>query len=346
MTSHKYVNLFFKIVIAFSIFHLIIWNLYTKYIFAPKENHYVGDAGRMSYQVDSLYPRENINTLPKHHINFNPNEKNVDVLTIGDSFSNGIVQGKNPYYQDYIATIHNSKVMNIQNPTDGFFQTILKLDKLGVLDNIGVKHIIIELVERSITSFASNIDFNPSVTEDYLSTIAAPKFQRSFDHIFINRLNYNALIYNILYDYDSKAYFSKIRKFKLDNDYFSVKDSDILLSYEEDIKKIKDINLDIVERINNNFNTIQKILKKKNIKLYFMPAVDKYNLYSDFVIDNKFPKSTFFELIRLMKKDYVFIDTKAILLSEIKNGKKDVYYSDDTHWSYKASEKIVNSIVF
>jgi len=37
---------------------------------------------------------------------------------------------------------------------------------------------------------------------------------------------------------------------------------------------------------------------------------------------------------------YKFIDTKKILTRMIDNNITDVYYSDDTHWSWKASQEI------
>lgn len=79
-----------------------------------------------------------------------------------------------------------------------------------------------------------------------------------------------------------------------------------------------------------------------------MPAVDKYNLYRDNMLNKeKYPKSDFFEYLEGLKKDYIFIDTKKIFIDEL-NSKNiiDLYYSDDTHWSYKARELIVDKIEF
>lgn len=346
MKTKKYIKLFLYIVVAFSLFHFVIWNLFTKHIFDIGDDYYIGDAGRMSYQVDSLFLRKNENNLTKKHINFDVNEKNVDVITIGDSFSNGIVQGKNPFYQDYIATLKNLKVMNIQNPTDNFIDAIIKLHKLGVLKKLDVKYVIIEGVERSIATFARDIDFDVKIEDTYLDNLVRPNFNRKFDHTFINRLNYNALLYNILYNYNSKAYLSNIHKFRLNGDYFSVKDSDILLCYDKDIKSVKTISQEVVEKINNNFNKLQRSLSEDGITLYFMPAVDKYDLYSSFIINNKYPQNSFFDLIRKQDKEYKLIDTKKILLESINNGEKDIYYSDDTHWSYIGSQRIIEKIKF
>ena len=34
-----------------------------------------------------------------------------------------------------------------------------------------------------------------------------------------------------------------------------------------------------------------------------------------------------------MQKNYIYINSKEVLLKAIRNGVLDVYYADDTHWS-------------
>ena len=77
-----------------------------------------------------------------------------------------------------------------------------------------------------------------------------------------------------------------------------------------------------------------------------MPVVDKYNLYSNFIVDNPYPRSTFFEKLRQLPKRYAFIDTKQILMEELERGELDLYYPDDSHWSWKAPQKIFNTVRF
>jgi len=77
-----------------------------------------------------------------------------------------------------------------------------------------------------------------------------------------------------------------------------------------------------------------------------MPSVDKYNLYSRFIVDNPYPDSRFFEELRKLPKRYVFIDTKKLLLGELERGEKDLFYPDDTHWSWKAPKRIFSEIRF
>ena len=113
MTAKRYLQIFFTILLLFILFHFTIWHLYTKQLFQNNDNTHVGDLGRMSYHNDSLIFKENRVNLPKKHIDFTKIEK-VDVITIGDSFSNGGAGGLNPFYQDYIASFYNFKVLNLE----------------------------------------------------------------------------------------------------------------------------------------------------------------------------------------------------------------------------------------
>jgi hypothetical protein len=129
-------------------------------------------------------------------------------------------------------------------------------------------------------------------------------------------------------------------------DFFTTKDSNTLLFHKEDVQNIGLSNKETIKVLNNNFNKLAYKLKAKGIKLYFMPAVDKYNLYEPYIKENIYPKSQFFELLRELPKEYELIDTKAILSNELKKGVKNLYYPDDTHWSYKASSMIFKKVKF
>ena len=120
----------------------------------------------------------------------------------------------------------------------------------------------------------------------------------------------------------------------------------MLLAYGEDLTAADNLTNNEMQKLNENFNILAEKLNKLNIQLIFMPVVDKYDLYSDFIVDNPYPQNQFFDLLRPMKKNYSFIDTKAILQQLLKNNVQDVFHPDDTHWSYKASEAITQDEVF
>ncbi|ABL01923.1 conserved hypothetical protein [Candidatus Ruthia magnifica str. Cm (Calyptogena magnifica)] len=344
MKEKKYLYIFSLLIILLIGFHFITWNLITKEFFIHKENIDVGDLGRMSYLSKSLTLRKNKQNLPNKHIQYNDNVE-IDILTIGDSFSYGKGGGNNKYYQDYIATTQNLKVMNIQPSGKGYIETILILSSNGILDKLNPKSIILQSVENgAVDRYAKIIDWDIG-----LKNISTSFLDKKYSHSkpnpsFINNLNYNALLYSLLYKYDDNAIFSKTYITPLIKNLFSCEDKDRLLFYYKDLESLSKSNNKSIDLLNKNLNKLQKILSEKNINLYFMPSVDKYNLYSKYIQHNKYQQSAFFEILRPLKKEYNFIDTKMILEEMLDNNISDVYYCDDTHWSFKASEEIFKQV--
>jgi len=201
-----------------------------------------------------------------------------------------------------------------------------------------------QTIERhTVERLSKDIDWEINTPINTVNNLLSRGYINNIPRVgVINKLNYNAALYN----FDDNAFFSKTYTSKLSKNLFSSTNNDTLLYYYLDKSNIKKSNLNSVVKLNKNLNKLQKILKSKNITLYFMPAVDKYNLYSKYIIENKYKDSVFFETIRPLYKSYIFIDTKKILRKLTNKGIKDVYYSDDTHWSYKASKEIVNNINF
>ena len=121
--------------------------------------------------------------------------------------------------------------------------------------------------------------------------------------------------------------------------------SNKLLFFNEDLKSTEQNNLkENVNRLNIILNRIALKLRKRNIKLIVLPSPDKYDLYYDYISEKKdFKRPIFFDLMKVVKKDYVYIDAKENLASKIKHT-KDLYFYDDTHWSPIASKIITDKI--
>lgn len=338
---------FVGIVFVFTSFHYITWSLITKNIFGNKPDTYIGDLGRLSYSIDSLHPRENKITLNNVHRVFLDHSQ-TDVLTIGDSFSRGDAGGENANYQDFIATEYDLDVVNITPSENGYIETVLILNSSGVLDKLKPKSIVLQSVERSaIDRFSKDINWDIQGSEELLLAKSPDKFvPRTPEASFINNNNYKAWLYQFLYKYYDNALISKVYKAQLNNNHFSSRNQRELLYFFEDLESIEKSNIKSINLLNENLNQLQAILNTKGIDLYFLPAADKYNIYSKYINDNKYKESNFFELLRTMKNDYYFIDTKSILQKLIDKGEQDVYYSDDTHWSAKASSEIIKRTSF
>ena len=371
-----YIWIFFGLFILF--FHPIMYYFYVSKVF-PKDNSVVGDLARMTYSVDLIDKRSTDIDLQKKHIKYNEYlGNNVDFITIGDSFSEGASSGKNPYYQDYIASIYNVSVLNIKlfENNKNYIETIYSLLNSGQLEKLGVKYILIESVQRrSLERFAindmniniSNIDnfknqiLNNQKNDNLIQSHSNEQFEINWIDVFnsifsksnnndvsvINNLNLNAFIYNAKFKIKGHGKMAPhVYRELLNKDFFSTEVSRDLLFYDEDLKYLKYESEENIKLLNNNFNKLSHALSKKNIKLIFMPAVDKYNLYSPYIISNTYQKSIFFEYLDSLPKDYIFINTKKILSEQLEKGEKDIFYADDTHWSHKASEVIIKDESF
>ena len=62
-------------------------------------------------------------------------------------------------------------------------------------------------------------------------------------------------------------------------------------------------------------------------------AADKYDVYQEFVIGNKYPEKRALEAFAKYDDNPYFVNTKDILLKKARQGVTDLYYADDTHWS-------------
>ena len=257
-----------------------------------------------------------------------------------------------------------------------YIETIYSLLNSGQLEKLGVKYILIESVQRrSLERFAindmniniSNIDnfknqiLNNQKNDNLIQSHSNEQFEINWIDVFnsifsksnnndvsvINNLNLNAFIYNAKFKIKGHGKMAPhVYRELLNKDFFSTEVSRDLLFYDEDLKYLKYESEENIKLLNNNFNLLAKALGEKNIKLIFMPAVDKYNLYSPYIISNTYQKSIFFEYLDSLPKDYIFINTKKILSEQLEKGEKDIFYADDTHWSHKASEVIIKDESF
>ncbi len=353
------------------LFHPPLYYMFILKVF-PKDGSIVGDLARMTYSVDMVDKRYTKIDLDKRHMNMQTdyNGKEIDLVTIGDSFSEGAGGGKNPYYQDYIANNFDLNVLNIKMSKDSksYIETIYGLLNSGKLEEKKVKYILIVSVQRrSLERFSVN-NINKAIIVDEFNIFKEPKIVEknnlddlSFFEILlsifkksdkddigiINNLNQNALIYNLRFKLKGYGKMSShVYRENLNKELFSVLSSKDLLFYYEDLKYLDLETKENVELLNENFNVLARDLSQKGIKLIFMPAVDKYNLYRPYIISNIYKESIFFEYLETLPKEYIFINTKKILSKELENGEKDIFFADDTHWNYKASEKIVSDDEF
>lgn len=343
------------VVVALLVYNLLVWHFCTRQLLTRDDGIYTGDLARMSYLSGYTQPRKNEDDLPRRHLTYADYvQQPIDVVTLGDSFSQGGGMGENRYYQDYIATSRDRDVLNVTPflpGCNGQIEAVAVYLNSGFFDQIKPNHLILQMVERNMYKISGPTDFSKTMPLDELEAIlqtrTGPVGVDGSDlppTSFLNSGNAKWLFYNLLYLVSENAFVSKVQKVDLDRPLFSGDKEDELLFLYKDLNKFKKkkypMTADRVASLNANLNQLAKMLRQQGITLYFMPVVDKHSLYSPYISDNPFPEHGFFELLREAPREYRLIDTHAVLRKELDMGIQDVYWRDDTHWSWKASEAL------
>ena len=263
---------------------------------------------------------------------------NTDVLTIGDSFS----QQKNGGYQNYLClyglSVTNIPISCIYEP----MQSAYSLMSQDIIDSTKTRVLIIECVEREINN---RIDAFDKSKQELLKR-ESPKIQddnkqsdkkQDDKTISISRAR-DFMFYQLGIE-------SPIYHAKLSRDFFSSTSPRDLYFYHDDIEAGMNIKKSSEEKVKEVYYTLLQKAKEKGITLILMIAVDKYDLYQTFIVNNQYPKKTVNEDIkRIIGASPSILLTKYNLLPLILSGEKDIFKYNDTHWSYKASKVVAKEL--
>lgn len=343
--------------IVFVLYNAIIWVYFTSKFQEPQQ-YGIGDLARMGYMpwVRSVTVPDPLVT--KKHIEIEAySGQAIDMLTVGDSFSNG---GGGTYYQDYIASLNRISVLNVEPYRDiDFVSQIAIYLNNGFLDHVRPRYLLLSSSEKyCVERFSRQVDFDRNISMSELATKKKFGFQRGHNPDieapltvkgmmkFINEGNFKLLEYLILYRFSDHAFFSKVYRMPLSTALFSGDYDTTLLFYRDDLRNISYSTAEAVRAMNDNLNRLADRLALKGITLVFMPVVDKYNLYRPLIVENRYPVNALFDLLRPLPRRYQLIDTKRILTEEVQAGEKDLFLVNDTHWSWKAPKKIFESVLF
>jgi len=337
----------------FYLINLVFWHGVVGKIFFSKNGH--GDLGRLGsfYTTEAITKQMRYNTK---HVEFEEYlhsgiAEHFDIITIGDSFSNG--RG-GAYYQDYLTEQYGKTVLNVKTGSYNAVQMLYLLDDLGYLDEIKPQTVILESVERGMQDRFGNVE----VGTLSISREAFIKSQLTGNKTETDSMtDKGKLLPDIMLDANIrfiKNHFFALHHFgKLSNSVYITQlnrdeftnsgQENMLLFLNDDLWYLeKQTNY---KKINENLNLAADALAKKKISMIFMTAVDKYDLYYPYITDHQgTQENPFFIEFEKLPKDYIFIDTKQILRGLLADGEKDVYWSDDTHWSWKAQQVVVNEL--
>jgi len=352
----QYLVILISLLLVFILYHAVVYLFITSKVINIAPPYSVGDLSRMGYQTGSNNLRKLNITLSKTHLEGSQyKQQPIDMLTIGDSFSNGGGGGTNPFYQDYLATYYGYTVLNIRplpEYKEGFLETIIALINSGTLDEIKPKAILLEFGNRSIFDrFNKRFEWDLTLPKNQIiSDISQMKRNNVADSIpkdifFINESNYKTLINTVKFRY-KPCLSNGVCRLPLKQDFFTVKESHILEFYKDEITYLSQVDQKSVSNINNNFNHIAELLRAKGIAFYVMPIVDKHDLYQPYLQNDPYGANPLFDYLRPLEKRYTLIDTKAILSKELDKGRKDIFFADDTHWSNLAAETVMKEASF
>ena len=268
------------------------------------------------------------------------------ILNIGNSFSKQEFQKINGY-TNYLAM--NDKIpllnhiININNPA----KRLKEIINSTVLDSLKVEYIILQFVERHFTSNLNNVDNLKKINYSGLRILDKKNCKQLKEQLIANKkypgfFSKGTLFFglNTIFNKDLKGI---VLKSKTKHNLFSSGSNDLLFYYE-DISKLKmNNNPSLIEKANEELNNIALKLKKKDVKLIVLIAPDKYSFYYTDLLDNKYPEPILFNLLDTLPKNYLYFNSKR-LLTEYKYINKDLYFSDDTHWSPLTSQIIADKL--
>ena len=204
----------------------------------------------------------------------------IDVLTIGDSFSQ---QGRYGY-QNYLSKKGLTVANFFRNYQDDPF-----LCAYYLLDDTCVHTVVIESVETYLERRI--VDFSIDKAENYLQKTGSNPIESNN----VNNNDPNSWSLLRVRDYFYYRLFkneSPICIEKLNNDYFSCDKPDKLFFYRHNITCGVSIRKDNEVCVRNFFNLLCEKAKEKGVSLILLIAVDKYDLYQSYIIDNEWPTKT------------------------------------------------------
>ena len=251
----------------------------------------------------------------------------VNVLTVGDSFS----QQGNMGYQNYMPgkgfSVANCRRSLYENP----IQYACNILDCGIVDSTNIDVLVVEVVER---------DFALRISDFKESKVEVPEPESASDGEKRNANEWSLLRARdfILYRFASR---SPVYVVDLKKDFFSSCEPNKLYFYDGDIKNGLTIDEAVIPKVKNVFDLLTRKAHERGIQLMLMVAVDKYDLYQDYIMDNPYPPKQVNEDVR-----EIFGDIPEVMLCKyclqplLDKGEKDVFLFDNTHWSYKGSEAV------
>jgi len=268
---------------------------------------------------------DQFNLSKNHTIEFDGKiQKKYDVVTIGDSFSQQGIKG----YQNYLGSTIDKDILNIKISAQYPEITAVEFINAGILDKIGTKALIIESVERHFIYALKDLDFK----DNHIDLNRLNKWGGGIDHRPLLQRTASWIRLSLNYQ-------NSVKCLDLSSSMFNLKNySNKLYFYADDLSfsqlTDKDLNLAKV-----NLYRLNDLCIRHGIKLAYLLAADKYDVYQTQVVNNPYPQNNTLNKMKLDSISFI-VNSKTILTPYVTEGKKDIYKVNDSHWS-QITHKII-----
>lgn len=265
------------------------------------------------------------------------------VATAGDSFSMQVDNG----YQNYLAHKLGEPVTYIVSDRARIHpeQSIVNLLNSGFFDgDCPIEWIVLETVERELVDRWSRLSFDSPQKESYLLCVAPGKTkeegtasQQSYvGSIFRDGLDWFKLVSGL----DDNP----VKHTGLSADCFTVpgRESELYF-YEDDLNRLS-VSPEELRAVAANIRRVHDIFASKGIKMLFLIAPDKYEVYQHYAAGNPYPGKALGQEFHALDSLGFVVNPLDNILKMVESGEKDVFMGHDSHWSGKGAEVAASMI--
>ncbi|MDE6283094.1 MAG: hypothetical protein K2L97_03790 [Muribaculaceae bacterium] len=303
----------------------------------------VGDLGELGKIIfdraytERMYQPVLSNDMP---LLYAPGDTLQSVVTVGDSFTQQRPNGYQSFLSEIIAQpITNISIKRGTTPE----QALSDMINSGFFDGQSqVEWVILETVERELVDRWLMLD-TTSTVKQFAIEVNPPSAGDGGDsrgfagRIFKQGIDWLKIV--------SGLEESPVKSVRLSRDCFTEPGKeDMLYFYVSDLGRLSVTDKELAE-VTKRIESMRHRLALRGIKMLFMVAPDKYELYQHLAVDNPHPvRQLGQQLLQLDSLGYV-VNPLPELTRMTDAGEQDIFMADDSHWSPKASSTAARLIV-
>lgn len=255
----------------------------------------------------------------------------VNVLTIGDSFSQQGHAGYQNYMPQEGLTVANMRRGLYDNP----IQYAWNILDAGLVDSTNIDVMVVEVGERDLPLRIDNFSIDKV-------EVGEPDLPDDFEEENVYDIRQWSLLRTrdfLMYRYAGR---NPVYDVELDRDFFDSNEPRRLYFYYADIIFGMNIEASIRPKIKEMFNLLTVKARERGLTFILLVPVDKYDLYQDYIVNNPYshPKRINEEVRELLGDIPEVMLCKYTLQPLLESGEKDVFLFDNSHWSYKGSQAV------